>query len=47
MQLETWPLAFVRNARNPRKNDHLVHRMVASDREFPVKVRCSREARRS
>src|SRR6202051_1691795 len=39
MQLETWPLTrFVPYARNPRKNDHIVHRMVASIKEFGFKV---------
>ena len=39
MQLETWPLSrFVPYARNPRKNDHVVNRMVASIREFGFKV---------
>ena len=39
MQLETWPLTkFVPYARNPRKNDHVVDRMVASIKEFGFKV---------
>jgi DNA modification methylase len=39
MQLETWPLTrFILYARNPRKNDHVVDRMVASIREFGFKV---------
>src|SRR5437867_13203200 len=37
--LETWPLTrLVPYARNPRKNDHAVDRMVASIREFGFKV---------
>src|SRR5216684_8031638 len=39
MQLETWPLSrFVPYARNPRKNDHVVDKMVASIKEFGFKV---------
>src|ERR1700726_2446912 len=39
MQFETWPLSrFVPYARNPRKNDHVVDRMVASIREFGFKI---------
>src|SRR3981081_2742402 len=39
MQLETWPLTkFVAYARNPRKNDHVVARMVASIKEFGFKI---------
>jgi ParB-like chromosome segregation protein Spo0J len=39
MQFETWPLTrFVHYARNPRKNDHVVDRMVASIKEFGFKV---------
>src|ERR1700752_1343133 len=39
IQLETWPLArFVPYARNPRRNDHVIDRMVASIREFGFKV---------
>jgi DNA modification methylase len=39
MQLEKWPLTkFVPYARNPRKNDHVVDRMVASIKEFGFKV---------
>src|SRR6266852_1907347 len=39
MQLETWPLTrFVPYARNPRKNDHVVDKMVASIKEFGFKV---------
>jgi hypothetical protein len=39
MQLETWPLTrFILYARNPRKNDHVVDRTVASIREFGFKV---------
>jgi DNA modification methylase len=38
MQLENWPLTrFVHYARNPRKNDHVVNRMVASIKEFGFK----------
>src|SRR5260370_31925295 len=48
LSLETWPLyRFVHYARNPRKNDHVVDRMVASIREFgfriPVLARSSGE----
>jgi ParB-like nuclease domain len=39
MQLENWPLArLVPYVRNPRKNDHVVTRMVSSIREFGFKV---------
>jgi len=39
MQLEMWPLSrFVYYIRNPRKNDHVVDRMIASIREFGFKV---------
>src|SRR5882672_1468942 len=39
MQLETWPLArLIPYVRNPRKNDQVVNRMVASIREFGFKV---------
>src|SRR5712691_7773741 len=39
MQLEMWPLSrFVPYARNPRKNDHVVDKMVASIKEFGFKV---------
>jgi ParB-like nuclease domain len=39
IQLETWPLTrFIPYARNPRKNDHAVDRMVASIREFGFRV---------
>src|SRR6266849_5333593 len=39
MQLEMWPLSrLVHYARNPRKNDHVVDRMVSSIREFGFKV---------
>src|SRR6185503_10195456 len=39
IQLEMWALArFVHYARNPRKNDHAVDRMVSSIREFGFKV---------
>src|ERR1700731_2074441 len=39
MQFETWPLTrFVHYARNPRKNDHVVDRMVASIKEFGFKI---------
>jgi ParB-like chromosome segregation protein Spo0J len=39
IQLETWPLTwFAPYARNPRKNDHVVDRMVASIREFGFKI---------
>src|SRR6202030_298838 len=39
MQFETWPLSrFVPYARNPRKNDHVVDKMVASIREFGFKI---------
>ncbi len=39
MQFETWPLSrFVPYARNPRKNDHVVDKMVASIKEFGFKV---------
>src|SRR5258708_17359457 len=39
MQLEMWRLTrFVPYARNPRKNDHVVDRMVASIKEFGFKV---------
>ena len=39
MQVETWPLGrFVPYARNPRKNDHVVDKMVASIKEFGFKV---------
>src|SRR5882672_9295245 len=39
IQLETWPLTrLVPYARNPRKNDHAVERMVSSIREFGFKV---------
>src|SRR5436305_11008367 len=48
MQLELWALTrLVPYARNPRKNDHAVNRMVASIREFgfriPVLARSSGE----
>jgi ParB-like chromosome segregation protein Spo0J len=37
--LERWPIArFIHYARNPRKNDHVVDRMVASIREFGFRV---------
>jgi ParB-like nuclease domain len=37
--IEYWPLdRFIPYARNPRKNDHAVDRMVASIREFGFKV---------
>jgi hypothetical protein len=39
IQLETWPLTrFIPYARNPRRNDHAVDRMVASIREFGFRV---------
>src|SRR6266699_6398072 len=39
MQLEMWRLTrFVPYARNPRKNDHVVDKMVASIKEFGFKV---------
>src|SRR5215813_9341629 len=39
IQPETWPLTrLVPHARNPRKNDHAVDRMVSSIREFGFKV---------
>src|SRR5260370_32195821 len=39
MQLEMWPLSrFVYYVRNPRKNDHVVDRMVSSIREFGFKI---------
>ncbi len=39
MQLETWPLSrFVPYIRNPRKNDHVVNRMIGSIKEFGFKV---------
>ena len=39
MQIETWPLTrFVPYIRNPRKNDHVVTRMMASIKEFGFKV---------
>src|SRR5437868_9807587 len=39
MQLEMWPLSrFVPYARNPRKNDHVVDKMVASIAEFGFKI---------
>ena len=39
MRLETWPLArFVPYIRNPRKNDHVVNRMVASVQEFGFRI---------
>ena len=39
MQLEMWPLTkFVPYARNPRKNDHVVQKMIASIKEFGFKV---------
>src|SRR2546430_2364064 len=46
IQLETWLLTrLIPYARNPRRNDHAVDRMVASIREFgfrvPVLVRSS------
>jgi ParB-like chromosome segregation protein Spo0J len=38
-QIELWPIdRFVPYARNPRKNDHAVDRMVASIREFGFKI---------
>ena len=38
-QIEYWLLSrFVPYARNPRKNDHAVDRMVASIREFGLKI---------
>src|SRR5271157_4642098 len=37
--IELWPLdRLVFYARNPRKNDHVVDRMVASIREFGFKI---------
>src|SRR5436309_464181 len=39
MLLETWPITrLVPYARNPRKHDHAVSRMVSSIREFGFKV---------
>src|SRR3954468_17108686 len=39
MQLKMWPLArFTHYSRNPRKNDHVVDRMISSIREFGFKV---------
>src|SRR2546425_363556 len=39
MQVEMWPLTrLVLYARNPRKNDHVVARMVSSIKEFGFKV---------
>jgi ParB-like chromosome segregation protein Spo0J len=39
VQIEMWRLTrFVHYARNPRKNDHVVDRMMASIREFGFKV---------
>src|SRR6266849_5103233 len=39
MQLEMWPLTrLVLYIRNPRKNDHVVDRMMSSIREFGFKV---------
>ena len=39
MQLEIWPLArLVPYARNPRKNDHAVDRMMSSIREFGFRI---------
>jgi DNA modification methylase len=39
MNIELWPIdRFVFYARNPRKNDHVVDRMVASIREFGFKI---------
>jgi ParB-like chromosome segregation protein Spo0J len=39
MQLEMWPLSrLVHYIRNPRKNDHVVDRMMSSIREFGFKV---------
>ena len=40
-QVELWPLSrFVEYARNPRKNDAAVDKMVASIREFGFKIPC-------
>src|SRR5258708_6426301 len=39
MQLEMWPLTrLVHYFRNPRKNDHVVDRMMSSIQEFAFKV---------
>jgi DNA modification methylase len=39
MQLDSWPITrFVLYIRNPRKNDHVVNRMMASIEEFGFKV---------
>jgi hypothetical protein len=39
LQIEVWPIdRFVLYARNPRKNDAAVDRMVASIREFGFKI---------
>lgn len=39
MRLEMWPLTrLIPYVRNPRKNDHVVNRMVASIQEFGFKV---------
>src|SRR5579864_8746094 len=39
LTIEYWPASkFVPYARNPRKNDHVVDRMVASIKEFGFKI---------
>jgi DNA modification methylase len=39
MQIETWPLSkLIPYKRNPRKNDHAVHWMMDSIREFGAKI---------
>ncbi|GAC1678300.1 MAG: DNA modification methylase [Steroidobacteraceae bacterium] len=39
MRVEMWPIQrFVAYARNPRKNDHVIDKMVSSIREFGFKI---------
>jgi ParB-like chromosome segregation protein Spo0J len=39
LQLEVWAITrFIPYARNPRKNDHVVNKMVSSIQEFGFKV---------